>query len=762
MMNIVALAFLVSYFSAVVVLVPEPHLTQADHPSESYTPGGIYLSARDSLHNAVCEEEPCPSSMDQVKDTVHRGYDKTAEGIDRAKEGAKETVKGVYEQTKHGVQDKTEQAKEGIQETAGKVKHGAYETAQGIQDKAGQAKDGVYETAEQAKENVKHKAGQVKHGAQDAAEKVASYVPGAEDVKRGSYETKDKLGSYLPSKEEAASYIPGAETGKEAANALKQKVGEAKERVSSYVEDSDPVSYSKESLDNLRSKLEDARREAAQFLHGREKESAFASFSDVKKNLDEAYAYIPSKDSAVSYIPGMDVLRSKLDETTRQVSQYMQGREKEESYPGFAKVKRQLEEASSYIPYILGVGSIYKIKKGMQETAQTVQDKVQGVGESARDTAKGSMQGMRDKTRDVGDGAHDTASSYKEAGEASKGKLGGMFQGMKERFTGAGPKTRGGVRDGSGQLVRRVHELCMWFGDETEMPRAAKGAGPPFLDVAASRESYAYLMQSALSAIERAHELFDHATVENTGGEWREKYVYLADSAKGALEAGKEVFERAASAAEGTVRPRRMPTHKVSFGKSKNGSKLGEVAAHSKERLSAILRPFLRTIYLATFSAIYGIALWITFLSGHLLSRTLPRQQLGVVQSKLFPVYLRMITACVALCGLTHALLHPWQSADRSEHWQYVNFGLCTGLALLNMLVVEPKATKMMFEKLRVEKEEGRGQSGEEVSDDIVKQRIANIDTKFRGLHQMASYLNLGIVAGLSWHLWYLANRLVV
>ncbi|KAI5062286.1 hypothetical protein GOP47_0022825 [Adiantum capillus-veneris] len=737
-MNIVALAFLLSYFSTVVVLVPEPHLTQADHRAEGYTSGDVFRSAKESIQNAGCGNEPCPSSMDQVKETVHKGYEKTAEGIDKAKEGTKETVKGVYDQAKHGVQDKGERAAQGIQDTTEKVKHGAQETAQGIQEKAGQAKEGVYETAEQAKE------------------KFSSFVPSTDDVKRGTFETSEKLSSYIPSKEEAASYIPGAEMGKEAANILKQKVGEVKEKGSSYVQDTDPLSYGKEALDSLRSKLEEARREAAQFLQGREKESSLASFADMKLKLDEASAYIPSKESAVSYIPGVDILRSKLDEARHEVAQSMQGREKESSYAGFANMKKKLDEAASYMPYIPGVESIEKIKQGVEETAQSVRDKVQDVSERARDATKGSTQGMRDKAREAGD----AAASYKEAREGYTGKIGGMFQGMKDRITGR-PKTG----DGSAQLARRVHELCMWFTDDTELSVSPKGAGgaPSLLDVAAMRESYAYLMQSALSAIERAHELFEHATTGNTGGEWREKYVYLADTGKGALEAAKEVFERAAAAAEGTLRPRQVPTHRVfAYGKAKNMSKLGEVAVHTKERLSAILRPFLRTIYLATFSAIYGISLWMTFLSGHLLSRTLPRQQLGVVQSKLFPVYLRMITVCVVLSGLIHVLLHPWPSADRPEHWQYVNFALCTGLALLNMLVVEPRATKMMFEKLRVEKEEGRGQRGEEVTDDAVKERIASINVKFRGLHQMASYLNLGIVAGLTWHLWYLANRLVV
>lgn len=65
---------------------------------------------------------------------------------------------------------------------------------------------------------------------------------------------------------------------------------------------------------------------------------------------------------------------------------------------------------------------------------------------------------------------------------------------------------------------------------------------------------------------------------------------------------------------------------------------------------------------------------------------------------------------------------------------------------------------QVMFERLKFEKEEGRGQSGEEVDDEAVKA----IDVKFKRLHQIASSLNLGVVAGLTWHLWYLANRLIV
>ena len=75
---------------------------------------------------------------------------------------------------------------------------------------------------------------------------------------------------------------------------------------------------------------------------------------------------------------------------------------------------------------------------------------------------------------------------------------------------------------------------------------------------------------------------------------------------------------------------------------------------------------------------------------------------------------------------------------------------------------------QVMFERLKLEKEEGR------VLDDTIspadakqahedhKKKLSTINQQFKVLHGYSSALNLVSLAGLTWHLWHLARHLVI
>lgn len=102
-----------------------------------------------------------------------------------------------------------------------------------------------------------------------------------------------------------------------------------------------------------------------------------------------------------------------------------------------------------------------------------------------------------------------------------------------------------------------------------------------------------------------------------------------------------------------------------------------------------------RALHLFTFSTVYGSAFWVTFVSGMILSKHVPRQQFGYVQSRMFPVYLRIMAVGQVVLLLLHSLLHPWFSAERVERLQLLNFAVMIASTLLNAYVVEPRATKV-------------------------------------------------------------------
>uniref|UniRef100_A0A452V0H4 Transmembrane protein 205 n=1 Tax=Ursus maritimus TaxID=29073 RepID=A0A452V0H4_URSMA len=67
-----------------------------------------------------------------------------------------------------------------------------------------------------------------------------------------------------------------------------------------------------------------------------------------------------------------------------------------------------------------------------------------------------------------------------------------------------------------------------------------------------------------------------------------------------------------------------------------------------------------KMVYLLVLSGAWGMQMWVTFVSGFLLFRNLPRHTFGLVQSKLFPFYFHISMGCafINLCIL--APQHAW------------------------------------------------------------------------------------------------------
>lgn len=95
------------------------------------------------------------------------------------------------------------------------------------------------------------------------------------------------------------------------------------------------------------------------------------------------------------------------------------------------------------------------------------------------------------------------------------------------------------------------------------------------------------------------------------------------------------------------------------------------------------------------FATAYGTCVWVTFVSSHVLATALPRQQFGLVQSKLYPVYFRVAAYGVGVAWLAHFLGQDRRAA--AERLQGYNLLGSFMLVLANMLFLEPKATKVGY-----------------------------------------------------------------
>ncbi|XP_007224898.2 uncharacterized protein LOC18792482 [Prunus persica] len=189
----------------------------------------------------------------------------------------------------------------------------------------------------------------------------------------------------------------------------------------------------------------------------------------------------------------------------------------------------------------------------------------------------------------------------------------------------------------------------------------------------------------------------------------------------------------------------------------------------------------------------YGTCMWITFVSSHVLLGNLAPQQFGMVQSKIYRVYFRAMASSVGMALLGHLWRHG-NKKFTGNMLQLQNFNLMAALLMIfvNMLYLEPRSTKVMFERMKMEKEEGRERVhvGTRVSSESEQQRItaeveptttvasqvterreqevAQADTdrldemreRLKKLNSYSSLLNVMSLMSLSWHLVYLAQRL--
>ncbi|XP_021767182.1 uncharacterized protein LOC110731618 [Chenopodium quinoa] len=197
----------------------------------------------------------------------------------------------------------------------------------------------------------------------------------------------------------------------------------------------------------------------------------------------------------------------------------------------------------------------------------------------------------------------------------------------------------------------------------------------------------------------------------------------------------------------------------------------------------------------------YGMAIWVTFINSHVLAGVLPRQQFGMVQSKIYPVYFKAMVGSIGLALLGHLLGHQGNMFKNKAHMlQAYNLMSSLLFVLGNLLFLEPRATKAMFERMKLDKEEGRGRDRVStptrvidtvVSDsagatptttatttttigttktapsktsrseqDKAKTKLAELNDRLKKLNSLSSFLNIMTLMGLTWHLVYLSQRL--
>ncbi|KXN83620.1 hypothetical protein AN958_01185 [Leucoagaricus sp. SymC.cos] len=163
----------------------------------------------------------------------------------------------------------------------------------------------------------------------------------------------------------------------------------------------------------------------------------------------------------------------------------------------------------------------------------------------------------------------------------------------------------------------------------------------------------------------------------------------------------------------------------------------------------------LNGLYLLGYAWAFGMAVWVTFFAGIIAFKTLPRQQFGALQHKIFPVY--FVQSMVLTSGLLVKWIysHPDVIPHFGKPWvadvaQVYALGTVLALQGTNYFIIGPMTSRAMFERHKLEKEENK-----QYNDPAASAEMKALNQRFGALHGISSLANLGAVIVLGFHgLW--------
>ncbi|XP_062975440.1 transmembrane protein 205 [Elgaria multicarinata webbii] len=161
----------------------------------------------------------------------------------------------------------------------------------------------------------------------------------------------------------------------------------------------------------------------------------------------------------------------------------------------------------------------------------------------------------------------------------------------------------------------------------------------------------------------------------------------------------------------------------------------------------------IRIIQLFILSTAWGMQIWVTFIAGFVLFRSVSRHTFGLVQSKLFPFYFYTLLGCTFLNLAIFASYHPRELLNTTETIQILLFFISLILTATNASWFSPVTTKIMFKMQEIEREHGLGKevgpSGQQDAYKLLKEKDAkyqNLRQKFFTFHGLSSLCNLASV----------------
>ena len=164
----------------------------------------------------------------------------------------------------------------------------------------------------------------------------------------------------------------------------------------------------------------------------------------------------------------------------------------------------------------------------------------------------------------------------------------------------------------------------------------------------------------------------------------------------------------------------------------------------------------LRSMHLLSFASYLGTSVWISFFSGIIAFRTLPRHMFGRLQSTIFPAYFCFSTVCLSSSVLTSVALVPPHSIWGLLRPDLLVQSGALAASIVNMIWLEPWTTSVMWERHKIERELGTGHEvGQLRPSDAAKAndpRLRTLSRRFGVLHGLSVSTNLIALCAITAH----------
>lgn len=157
------------------------------------------------------------------------------------------------------------------------------------------------------------------------------------------------------------------------------------------------------------------------------------------------------------------------------------------------------------------------------------------------------------------------------------------------------------------------------------------------------------------------------------------------------------------------------------------------------------------TIHVLAYGVVTGTTLWHSFVGGPVAYKTIPRQQFGHLQSRLFPPFFALQAVCGGL------MLYTATRQTTATYNDLLVSAITFGSGLVNLLALGPWTTKVMDKRHKLERSTNTKYTDPQ---ETLSPEMKELNTTFAIAHGLSSLVNMAAVGALLLHAVHLGHKL--